>query len=637
MKAVFKNLKKYAALYGVLAVAALITGSCDREAIYDNIKQFSEEEIYPAKFDTISGRIGYERVEIDLRKDGRIPASKIIMGKAKKTVVVYDEDTPTPMVIEIDSVCSYVNITGLIEPRLYRFKIYTEDGEGSRSIPQEISLVPYTSYDRDVLQQGILDPSASVASSALLMEWPGGLHTIMMEYHGLRYRYADADSVWHEGELNLAPRIYANNLPEGREVSFNMTYRVLPILDNGDKLLDTIPVEKAFVVQMPTAEQPFVPTELAILRANGINSFTLADADAVTKLTYPMNMTTFADLFYFNKVETLDLTGKGLPGTLETLTYGRNNVVSIVGGGAWQEFMMPVDQPARIRETTGRAPESLQTLKDAIDGGQITKILYIPKTMGTVFDEFLQPYVTSGVVELLGYDNDNKEYFPDSVYIEPQFFGSGTVQDANSWDIILSYSGDVLPRSTDIVRFNPAAETVNGVAVNMNLNQLLQSDGKNIYRCVIQDYRPSFFFALPRQWRFDNRRYPYVKFKMMIGCDKSLVTNTGGNNRHVYRQPWIRPINYLWAFTSNSDYGQESWDTGKGNYPAITDAEIDNKTWHEYTVNMSANDGGDNSNRRNRVYVVNVGQENGVTWTYDADNQVVFYIADFRLCKTTAD
>ena len=133
----------------------LIYSSCV-DGIYDNIKEFSNEEIvYPAAFDTCYGTIGYERVEIDLRSDGRIPSSKIKMGKAKKTVVVYDENMPEPTVIRIDSVCSYVNITGLTEPRLYRFKIYTEDEYGSRSIPQEISLIPYTSYDRDVLKLGI--------------------------------------------------------------------------------------------------------------------------------------------------------------------------------------------------------------------------------------------------------------------------------------------------------------------------------------------------------------------------------------------------------------------------------------------------------------------------------------------------
>ncbi|MCK3684472.1 DUF4998 domain-containing protein [Maribellus sp. YY47] len=606
---------------------SLIYSSCVN-GIYDNIKEFSTEEIvYPAAFDTCFGTIGYERVEIDLRKDGRIPASKITMGKAKKTVVVYDENTPDPKVIEIDSVCSYVNITGLTEPRLYRFNIYTEDEYGDRSIPQEISLIPYTSYDRDVLKLGILDPTVSVAPNALIMEWPTGLNTIMMEYHGLQYQYEDQSGESQHGIRSKEPRIYCGNLPAGQEMTFNMKYKVLPILDGGSKLLDTLEIEKPYIVQMPTPEQQFIPQELKILLANGINTFTTEAVKDITELTYPMNMTTFADLFFFPGVSYLNLTGKGLPGTLESLTYARNNEYSIVGGGAWQEFMMPVDQPSKIK-----GPESLQTLKDMLDAGQITHIKYIPKSMGLDFDRFLEPYVQSGVVELLTNDNP---FFPDHVFVDPQFFANGTVQD-NNWKMKLAYSGDFLPRGglADIGKFNPQSDIVNGQAVDLHLEQLIQSDGENIYRGIVENYRPSFFFALPRQWRFDNARYPYLKFKMFIGCDKSLVSNVGGNKRNVYRAPWIRPMNRLWSFSQNSDYGQENWDSGRNE--SMTDDEIQN-SWHEYTINMSNNDGGDNSNRRNRVYVVNIGHEDGVTWTYDANNQVVIYIADVRLCKTPND
>ena len=610
----------------LIVIAATIIYSCDN--IYDNINEFSDAEIiYPPTFDTCFATIGYERAEIDLRRDGRIPSSMIDHSTARKTIVVYDEDYPTPTVIEIDSVCSYVNVTGLDEPRIYRFKIYTEDKYGNRSIPQEISLVPYTSFDRDVLKQGILDPTTSIAPNALVMEWPTGLHTIMMEYHGLSYEYADQEGNIHTGSRDRNPRIYSGNLPAGEEVIFNMTYKVLPILDGGFKLLDTIEVEKPLYVMMPTPEQPFIPQELTILKANGITTFTTQDVADITALTYPMNMTTFADLFFFPNVSTLNLTGKGLDGILETLSYSGGNMHSIVGGGAWQEFMSPVDKPAVIR-----TPESLQTLKDLIESGQITKIEYIPKSMGPAFDQFLAPYVETGVVELLTNDHP---FFPNRVFIEPQFYAHGLVQ-SGSWDLRMYHSGDFLPRPglTDAARFDAQNEVVNGQPVDLHLDQLIQNDGKNIYRVVVVSYRPSFFFALPRQWRFDNKRYPYLKFKMFIGSDKSLVSNVNGNRRHIFRYPWIRPMNRLWGFSSYSDYGQESWDAGR--HSAITDSEIQN-TWREYTVDMSNNDGGDTSNRRNRVYVFNIGHEDGVTWSYDENNEVVIYFSDVRLCKTPND
>ena len=75
-------------------------------------------------------------------------------GSGIKTVVVYDK-IRLQKSNHYDSLCSYVNITELTEPRIYRFKIYTEDNS-ARSIPQEIALVPYTSADVKVLKEGIL-------------------------------------------------------------------------------------------------------------------------------------------------------------------------------------------------------------------------------------------------------------------------------------------------------------------------------------------------------------------------------------------------------------------------------------------------------------------------------------------------
>ncbi|GEM_PF-397187 len=629
---VFLKYKKILAYFcritSVMFFAVLIFNSCDNNDIYDNIKDFAKNEtVYPAMFDTIFATVGYERAEIDLRIDGRIPANQMKLSKAKKTVVVYDEDASKPTVIEYDSVCSWVNVKGLTEPRIYRIKVYTVDEHGNRSTPQEITVVPYTEYDKDLLRQSILDPVTSTTPSSMIMEWPGGLNSIVMEYHGMSYNYTDNDSVVHTGKQLKEPRVFSANLPVAQEVTFNINYKVLPLLEDGSKLLDTIEVEKPFVIQMPTLDQSFIPQELSILEANGIKKFTIRDVENVTSLTYPMTMNTFADLFYFPKMRTLNLTGKGLMGTMARLSYSGNSVTNTVGGGAWQEFMSPVNKPKDIRR-----PESLQTLKDLIESGQITKIEYIPKSMGLDFDAFLQPYVQSGVVELLTNDHS---FFPQSVFVEPQFFANGIVQ-SPTWKVFPYYSGKFFPRpgEPDIGRFDAKNDVVNGQPVDLKLNQLIQSDGENIYKMIVEANRPSIFFALPREWRFDNKRYRYFKFKMFIGSDKSLVSNVGGNNRHLFREPWIRPLNTLWNFKQNSDFGQGIWDTGR--QPLMTDAEIQN-SWREYTVDMNNNDGGDTSDFRNRVYVINFGHEGAVKWTYDPNNQVVFYLSDVRFSKTAND
>ena len=80
-----------------------------------SLREFATEEtVYPASFDTITGKIGFERVEIDLSTKGRIPPSKMKLQKAKKTVIecsFFD----SPMII--DSVCSWVNICLLYTSR----------------------------------------------------------------------------------------------------------------------------------------------------------------------------------------------------------------------------------------------------------------------------------------------------------------------------------------------------------------------------------------------------------------------------------------------------------------------------------------------------------------------------------------
>ena len=112
------------------------------EDMYEKQELYEGEVVYPAKYDTVVGHIGFERVEIDLMSAGRIPSSQIKLGKAKKTKITYDDQE-----IVIDSLVSWVNITGLTQSKLYRFNITTVDEYGNESVPQEIALIPFTSSD----------------------------------------------------------------------------------------------------------------------------------------------------------------------------------------------------------------------------------------------------------------------------------------------------------------------------------------------------------------------------------------------------------------------------------------------------------------------------------------------------------
>jgi hypothetical protein len=238
------------ALFVLLAL--FLYNACDD--IYDDIKKFSlKEEVYPAKFDTIFASIGFERVEIDLNKTGRIPAEEMKLGKAKKTLILWDEGKES---LTFDSVCSWVNITGLKESRLYRFNIYTEDEYGNRSTPLEIALTPYTEEDLKIL--ALTPPRITESTSSALLEWQQRLSSVyytMFDYH---YEYTDRNNTTHSGEgEGDIPSFFVEDVQQGREVSVNMKFRILPIHE-GETLLDTVEWNTQYTLTISDAAIPAV-------------------------------------------------------------------------------------------------------------------------------------------------------------------------------------------------------------------------------------------------------------------------------------------------------------------------------------------------------------------------------------------
>ncbi|MDR2472290.1 MAG: DUF4998 domain-containing protein [Tannerella sp.] len=219
-------------------IATTILSSCSD--IYDNIKDFSPEEIvYPAGFDTLGWKLGYERVEFDLNKGGRVPSSQMKLGKAKKTIIEYDNER-----IVIDSVCSWVNISGLTEQRLYHFKIYTEDQYGDKSIPKEVQLTPFTKTDLNVLS--LVPPNVIESTSAAVVEWSAPIESDLYQFFSYTSEYTDKDGAVHafQGDDNL-PSLIVENVQIGVEVPIKITAKILPFI--GDRpLLDTIPAWQTF-------------------------------------------------------------------------------------------------------------------------------------------------------------------------------------------------------------------------------------------------------------------------------------------------------------------------------------------------------------------------------------------------------
>lgn len=229
-------------LFLLIAPAVLFCTACGDQ--FKNIdKHVTEETIYPGKYDFANARVGFQRVEIDLLEAGRIPASEINLGKAKKTIVEYDDQ-----VIVIDSLCSWVNIEGLSRSKLYRFKIFTADEYGNKSIPVETSAMPYFVSNLETLL--VPEPRVVNTMDGLQIGWPKSLLDVMMDHCGVVYSYTDHGGQFNEGTGGPNASLLLENLNVGEEATIDLIHRVIPKI-NGMPILDTVDIPQQVVLIVP--------------------------------------------------------------------------------------------------------------------------------------------------------------------------------------------------------------------------------------------------------------------------------------------------------------------------------------------------------------------------------------------------
>lgn len=546
-------------LYLLLCFSFMV--SCGK--MYDNIDKYSGETVYPGKFDTIIGRIGYERVEINLMKAGRIPASQIKLGKAMKTVVEYDDKQ-----IVIDTLASWLNIKDLKMSKLYRFKVYAIDEHGNKSVPQQIALIPYTASDLAGLV--VQSPKVLVSPAAAVLSWPSGLSSILLNYYGLKYSFKDKNGVTRTGERNKDPRIFMSNLNAGAPANIDITYKIIPKV-NGVLILDTLAFVQKTQINMPTGSTPFAPVEQSILTANGLTNFTADGVASVSKLTFPVHTGTLQDIFYFSGLKELDLTG-GSIFQMPTNSYNNNGATDVIGGGPLVPFG---------RKMGDMSAANAQYLVDLLEVGSLTKVKYVVNSMG--IDKLLAPYVSSGVVELVGK--------PDEALVPLQpYLLEGRIQDG-AWELNVEA---------------PATSPPAGVGL------------ENVMKVIVKKKNGTLVIQLPKEYEFDVVQYPYLKFKV-YGPAKTTVS--GGYS--AFQRIWMRFMNNLWAFGSESSNGQQYWD-----YPADTYKLSDDQlqTWVDMSISL-ANSAG----KHNRVILINLGGEPNMDFAPASD--IIYYFANIRFSK----
>jgi hypothetical protein len=477
----------------------------------------------------------------------------MVMGKAQKTIIEFNNAASRDTVIIIDTLCSWVNIEDLTLSKMYRFYISTLDRYGNKSVPQEIALIPYTASDKAALS--LRGPTLTMSPSSVVIDWLSSLSTVQGDYVSLTYNYTDADGVVRTGASEGTPRIFAANLPVGSSYSVNVDAKMIPKVE-GKRILDTVTISTTIDFVLPDANVPFTPKERAILEANGATTFTVAGLSSISKLYLPPHIGTFDDLVYFAGLREIDLTG-GTVAKLPVTTYSGNGVTSPVGGGDWQPFMRRVEFNV----------QGIVTLTDLMDLGIISKVYYAPHSMG--LDDVLAPYIETGQVELVT--------MPNEELLSNQFFANGRVQD-NNWALDLTYSPNDAPGGTGL---------------------------SEIYKAQCAAASASFFVALPKEycWNFDE--YRYLKMRVWTPSIDFL-----SGNQDVFKGFWPRFMNCLWSFGGNTTHGQAYW---APNIITIPDNQLGNQ-WVDLTVDIN-NIGGDPATAYNRVIVFNIGGERGVTPT----------------------
>jgi len=505
----------------ILSLLILVAFMWSCEDMYEKQEMYEGEVVYPAKYDTVIGYIGFERVEIDLMSAGRIPSSQIKLGKAEKTKITYDDQE-----IIIDSLVSWVNITGLTQSKLYRFNITTVDAYGNESVPQEIALIPYT--NTDLARVAVSPPRVMASPSAAVVDWPNGISSVLMNYYGLKFSYTDKNGETQSGERGEDSRFFVGNLEAGEPVNIDMEYKIVPIV-NRTPILDTVIFNDVLNINMPTSSSEFSPAERDILQANGVTVFTADGVSDIEELVYPVHANSLQDIFYFPNLKVLDLTGSDLF-KLPELAYDRNTIQDVVGGG---------DYSPCIRKAGNISSGDQQALKDLLEAGILDKVYYYPHSMG--LDDLLAPYVESGVVEMVE--------TPQSVLLDNQFHLDGIVQDWNWW---LDYE-------------YPATDAPAG-------------DGlENIYKIIPRRTSASFVFALPKEYQFNVEEYKYLKFSVYTPKESDLV-----GTYEPFKRLWPRIMNSMWSFGGNSNYGQEYWEIPRFYIP---DNELNQ--WTEITLDLS--------------------------------------------------
>jgi hypothetical protein len=489
-------------LFYLTVWAALFCVSC--KDMYKDLKEYEGEIVYPGRFDTLIYRVGLERVEIDLMKEGRMPAKNMNLSKALYTVYQVDDNEP----VVLDSLYSWVNVPGLNEQRVYQIKVYSIDEYGSMSIPQTCSLIPYTELDKAKLV--VTTPRAVMLRDIAIVDWPNsnGLNSVLADFVELKYNYTDDSDHLVENtktkDDDLVIELY--NLAPNAVNTVNFTYRMIPKMASGLYIIDTVELASPLSLNMPSPDKTILVSEEAVFRANGVANPTLRTIADLTRFSMPLCTKTFSDLYYFGELEELDLTGRdGVKNVMPTYSLTGNGNTYTFGGGDYQPYIQKVENFQWYKYTLNKPVDAIYALLYKLDRGDIKKVKYRRYSMGPDVDEALEPYVQKGIVDLV--DDD---WFPDEAPVDPRLAHPGNV-DFAQYVCSVRVLGDDHSQVPDIQSLD---------------------DPNSVFTVTpgpfqgTANFAPTFDLTLPREYRYDFELYQYLKFKVFLKVDDETILNT---------------------------------------------------------------------------------------------------------------
>ncbi|MDR2423630.1 MAG: hypothetical protein LBD59_02760 [Prevotellaceae bacterium] len=657
-------------LFLLTIIVPLTWFSCDKDP-YDNIREFvNSETIYPEKFDTISAAVGFERVEIYLTRAGRSDSIKKNPSKARNTVVEYNTGKADTTVV-FKGMQSWVNVTGLSQPRLYRFRVYTTDSLGNKSVYQEIARIPFTRETRDAIR--IADPNAVLSPWGVKLWWPGGITTGMWQFLDCNYEYNDKDNATVRGSIRDSTFIGfdVDNLLPNSEKNVSFVINILPIVD-GQPILDTVQFRQTIDIATPTADEygEFLKSrQIAGWETDG--SQMIIRWQAVTDPT--MKHTTVGYRDFSNRMSPVDRTitvantdeRTPLPGLAYEL-FDISSVYEPVGGGGTNVAA----QPTRVRPELA-APDVMQVngISYSTDPLTVTKltypvhaslpikstslrdILYFPRlreldlTGGDMFNVTTLLYDRNSARKVVGggrwlpFLSRIKEVETNDRTTISYLLSGGVIQNIKYAPYSMGLDNILSPYvSTGIVNMMQMPDDVL-IPYEYFLDGWVQDNDwrsewsypavnppnaeglSNVFSVRVVKRYSSFVFALPKEYRYNAEVYRYLKLKIYTPPASVFADGFG-----EWQDLWFRFMNHLWAFGGNNISGadQQYWERYRNDASLLPNSSL--ARWFDLTIDMA-----EARNKHTRIIVINIGGEPG-SWN-DFSRDLTFYFANVRLSK----